>query len=267
MSLNLQGRRVLLTGASGGIGAAIARNLHRRGATVVVSARRQEVLDQLVAELGDRAEALPADLADAADVAALAERAGAVDVLVANAALPASGPLLDFEPDQLDRALDVNLRAPAQLARALAPAMVQRGRGHLVFVSSLSGKAASRGSSLYSATKFGMRGLAIGLHEDLVGTGVGVTTVFPGFIRDAGMFHDSDTKLPSFIGTRTPDEVAEALARGVERGRLEVDVAPLGVRLGAAVGGLIPGPAGALQRKLGGADVADQMATGQASKR
>ena len=99
------------------------------------------MLEQLRAELGDRVEALPADLADRATGLSLAERAGDVDVLVANAALPASGALLDFEPDEIDRALDVNLRAPIQLARALAPAMVERGLGHLVFISSLSGKA------------------------------------------------------------------------------------------------------------------------------
>ena len=267
MGLSLQGRRVLLTGASGGIGLAIARALHARGATVVASARREQVLESLCSELGARAEALPADLGDPSDVAGLAERAGAVDVLVANAGLPASGPLLGFEHEQIDRALDVNLRAPLHLARALAPGMVERGSGHLVFVSSLSGKAASRGSSLYSATKFGMRGMALGLREDLEGTGVGVTTVFPGFIRDAGMFHDSATKLPPFVGTRTPEQVADALVRGVERGRLEVDVAPLALRLGATAGGLAPAAMGALQRRLGGADVADQMARGQADKR
>ncbi len=267
MGLDLQGRRVLLTGASGGIGLAVARVLHSRGATVVASARREDVLQRLCAELGDRAEALAADLSDAAAVAALPARAGAVDVLVANAALPASGALLGFEHDQIDRALDVNLRAPMHLARALAPGMVERGSGHLVFVSSLSGKTASRGSSLYSATKFGMRGFAIGLREDLAGTGVGVTTVFPGFIRDAGMFHESGAKLPSFVGTRTPEQVAEALAQGIERGRLEVDVAPLGLRVGAALGGLAPAVSSALQRRLGGADVADQLARGQVDKR
>jgi short-subunit dehydrogenase len=267
MGLDLQGRRVLVTGASGGIGMAIARTLHRRGATLVVTARRHDLLDRLCAELGDRAEALPADLSDGTDVAALVGRAGAVDVLVANAGLPASGPLLSFEHEQIDRALDVNLRAPLHLARALAPAMVERGSGHLVFVSSLSGKTASRGSSLYSATKFGMRGFAIGLREDLAGTGVGVTTVFPGFIRDAGMFHDSATKLPSFVGTRTPEQVAEALALGIERGRLEVDVAPLPLRLGAALGGLAPAVSSAVQRRLGGAEIADQMARGQVDKR
>ena len=267
MGLEIQGRRALVTGASGGIGAAIARVLHARGATVVVSARRVDVLERLCSELGDRAEALPADLADSGDVAGLAERAGEVDVLVANAALPGSGSLLEFEPGEIDRALDVNLRAPLQLARALAPGMVGRGLGHLVFISSLSGKVTSPGSSLYSATKFGLRGMALGLGQDLERTGVGVTTVFPGFIRDAGMFHDSGTKLPPGVGTRTPEQVAEAVAQGIERGRLEVDVAPLSLRLVAVAAGVAPGTMAALQRRLGAADISSQMARGQSSKR
>ena len=267
MGLSLDGRRVLLTGASGGIGLAIARTLHGRGATVVASARREEVLERLCGELGDRCEALPADLAERAEVASLPERAGTVDVLVANAGLPASGPLDGFDAGEIDRALDVNLRAPIQLARALLPAMVERGAGHLVLVSSLSGKVASPGSALYSATKFGMRGFAHGLREDLTGTGVGVTVLLPGFIRDAGMFHDSGATLPALVGTRTPEQVAEALARAIERGRLEVDVAPLPLRLGAAAAGLAPAAVGALQRRLGGQAVAQSVARGQRDKR
>jgi short-subunit dehydrogenase len=267
MSVSLSASRALVTGASGGIGMAIARALHARGATVVATARRQEVLDGLRADLGDRLEVVKADLADRADVAALPDRAGRVDVLVANAALPASGAFDDFSGEEVDRALDVNLRAPLHLARELAKPMVGRGSGHLVFISSLSGKAASPGGSLYSATKFGLRGFALGLREDLAGTGVGVTTVFPGFIRDAGMFHESGTDLPPGVGTRTPDDVAAGVIRGIEGDKSEVDVAPLGLRLGAMAAGLAPGPVAAVQRKLGAGKIAGQMARGQRHKR
>ena len=116
MGLDLQRRRVLVTGASGGIGLAVARALHGRGAVVVASARREEVLEQLCEELGERCEPLPADLSVGTEVAALPGRAGPVDVLVANAGLPASGPLEGFGEQDVDRALDVNLRAPIQLA-------------------------------------------------------------------------------------------------------------------------------------------------------
>jgi len=267
MGLDLEGRRVLLTGATGGIGLAVARTLHRRGATVVATARRAEILEQLRSELGDRLEPLTADLADSAQVEALPGRAGAVDVLVCNAALPASGRLTDFSTAEIDRALDVNLRGPLHLARELAPEMLERGAGQLVFVSSLSGKLASPGSALYSATKFGLRGMAHALREDLAGTGVGVTVVYPGFIRDAGMFHESGTKLPPWVGTRTAEQVAEALARGIERNRLEVDVAPLSLRLSAKLGALAPAAVGSIQRRLGGEEISQTMARGQADKR
>src|SRR5690349_14834028 len=184
-AMKLDGRRVLLTGASGGIGNAIARALHSAGATVVLNGRRADALDELAASLGDRVETLVADLGSRDELSSLLERAGDVDVLVANAALPASGWLDSFDPDEIDRALEVNLRAPIQLARALAPRMVERGSGHLVFISSMSGKVPSMGSTVYSATKFGMRGFAAGLRDELHGKGVGVTTVFPGFISDA----------------------------------------------------------------------------------
>ena len=147
------------------------------------------------------------------------------------------------------------------------PVMTQRGSGHLVFISSLSGKAASPGSSLYSATKFGLRGMALGLSEDLADTPVGVTTVFPGFIRGAGMFHESGTELPSYVGTRTPEDVAEAVVKSIERGLLEVDVAPLSMRLGAKFASVAPGLSAKLQRRLGSSELSAQMAEGQASKR
>lgn len=258
---------MLLTGATGGIGQAIARALDQRGARVLLTARRAEQLEEIAAALGGRAEALPADLTDAADASALARRAGAVDVLVANAALPASGPIDDFSPDEIDRALDVNLRAPIQLTRALLPGMVERGSGHVVLVSSLAGKVASVGSSLYSATKFGLRGFAAGLREDLHGTGVGVTVVFPGFVSGAGMFAETGVPLPRGVGTRTPEQVAEAVVRGVEHGRAEIDVAPIGMRAGALLSSLAPVTAARLQRRLGSAALSDAIAEGQRPKR
>ena len=258
---------MLLTGATGGIGQAIARALDERGARLQLTARRTEQLEQIAAGLNGQAEVLPADLTDASGAAALAERAGKVDVLVANAGLPARGPIDDFSAEQIDRALDVNLRAPIQLTRALLPGMIERGSGHVVLMSSLSGKIASVGSSLYSATKFGLRGFASGLREDLHGTGVGVTVVFPGFVSDAGMLADSGVRLPRWVGTRTPGAVADAVVRGIEQGRAEIDVAPLSLRAGALAGSLAPTTFARLQRRLGSARLSDAIAAGQRPKR
>jgi uncharacterized protein len=265
--MQLDGSTALLTGATGGIGRATARALHAGGARVLLSGRRVVQLEELRAELGDRAESLPADLTERPTVQQLAERAGSVDLLVANAGLPASGRIDDFTPDEIDRALDVNLRAPIQLTRALLPGMLERGHGHVVLVSSLSGKVASVRSALYSATKFGLRGFASGLREDLHGSGVGVSVVYPGFVSEAGMFADSGAKLPRWVGTVSPEQVAEAVVQAVERGRAEVDVAPLSLRAGALAGSLAPVTVARVQRRLGSARVAGAVAKGQRPKR
>lgn len=265
--MELAGARALVTGATGGIGRAVAAALHARGAHVLLSGRREDVLEELRARLGERAEVLAADLAERDAPARLAEAAGEVDVLVANAALPASGRVEDFEPDQIDRALDVNLRAPIQLTRALLPRMLERGRGQVVLVSSLSGKVGSPRSGIYSATKFGLRGFAAGLREDVEPMGIGVTVVFPGFVSDAGMFAESGAKLPRWVSTRTPEQVGEAVARAIERESAEVDVAPLSLRIGTRVAGLAPVAAARLQRRLGSERIADELADAQRDKR
>ena len=261
--MQLHGATVLLTGASGGVGRATARTLDLRGARVLLSARREDVLEEIRAELGGRPVALPVDLSDPAGAATLAERAGEVDVLVANAALPASGRAERFSPEEIDAALDVNLRAPIQLTRALLPGMLERGRGHLLYVSSLSGKVASPRGALYSATKYGLRGYAAGLRQDVEPRGVGVTVVYPGFISEAGMFADSGAKLPPWVGTRTPQQVAEAVASAIENGRAEVDVAPLSLRAGSLLASIAPVTLARVQRRLGSVGVADSIAEGQ----
>ena len=214
-----------------------------------------------------RGRAISCDLADRAALERLIEEAGPVDALVANAALPASGRINTFSVEEIDRAIDVNLRAPMVLARLMSDAMSERGGGHIVFVSSLSGKVGAAGSSVYSATKFGLRGFAQGLREDLRLRGVGVSTVFPGFIRDAGMFHDSGAKLPGYVGTKTPEDVANAVVSAIERDRSEVDVAPITLRLGTMLSGLAPEAVAIVQRKLGANELASQFETSQRDKR
>ncbi len=254
------GSTVLLTGATGGIGHAIARDLHGRGARLILTGRRVEVLQELAAELDARV--LAADLADRADVARLLADAGEVDILVANAGLHGAGLLEDFSNEEIDQVLEVNLHAPIAMAHALAPAMARRGGGHLLFVSSLSGKAASARSAMYCATKFGLRGFALGLRPDLRAHNVGVSVVCPGFIRDAGMFAESGAHLPPGVGTRSPQDVARAVAAAIERNRAEVDVAPLPLRAGAAIASVAPGLAASFTRVTGGDKIADQLVAG-----
>jgi short-subunit dehydrogenase len=263
--MSLPGANVLITGATGGIGQAIARAFAARSAQLVLTGRRADVLEPLAHELAGRA--IACDLAQAVEVERLVAEAGDVDVLVANAALPASGVFTEFTQGQIDQMLDINLRAPIALARALAPAMIARRRGHIVFISSLSGKAASSDSAIYSATKFGMRGFALGIREDLRPHGVGVSVVLPGFIRDAGMFADAGVRLRRGVATRSPEDVAASVIRAIERNKAEVEVAPLSLRVGANLAGIAPDLVSAISRKMGGREVAAKLAAGQADKR
>lgn len=263
--MKISGSTVLLTGATGGIGHAIARALAARGGKLILSGRRIDVLEPLADELDARA--LAVDLAEPAEIDRLISEAGEVDILVANAALPASGRLESFSLGELDRALDVNLRAPLVLAHALVPAMVARGSGHLLFMSSLSGKAATPGTALYNASKYGLRGFASALRADLRSSGVGVSAVFPGFIRDAGMFADADVKLPPGVGTRSPEDVADAVVRAIEGNRGEIDVAPLPLRASTLFASLAPELAARVARRIGSEDITRQMEAGQRHKR
>jgi short-subunit dehydrogenase len=153
---DLVGREVLVTGASSGLGPVIARRLHREGVRLVLSARRRPELDALARELvGSRVVA--ADLSQRGEAERLASEAGPVDILIANAGVSASGPLVDFDVAGLDQALDVNLRAPIVLSRLLLPGMLRRRAGHVLLMASMAGMIPGPRSSVYSATKFALR--------------------------------------------------------------------------------------------------------------
>jgi short-subunit dehydrogenase len=269
--VELDGKRILISGATGGIGKAIAARLAGEGAALVLSSRREKELDELAASLpggGKRHEVIVSDLATAGAGEKLIRAAGELDGLVANAALPASGRLEDFSHAELSRALRVNLEAPIHMSRELAPALAEKGQGHLVFIASLAGVAASPRSSLYSATKFGLRGFSFGLREDLHPHGVGVSVVSPGFVREAGMFADSGAGPPPGLGTTTPQKVADAVAEAIRRNRSEIAVAPgRQVRL-ARFAARHPELAGRVTRRGRAADkIAAEVAAGQADKR
>lgn len=230
--MELAGKTALLTGATGGLGRAIAAALAHRGAKLALSGRRAEALEALAAELpGDGHRALAADLGAPGAAEKLAAEAGEIEILVANAGLPASGRLPEYSSEQLAKALRVNLEAPMFLARALEPRMIERGEGHMVFVSSLSGKSPTPLSSIYAATKFGLRGFAFGLRTDLGPQGIGVSLVSPGTIREAGMYADSGAKPIPGLGTSSPPQVAEAVVKAIVQNKAEITVAPVRQRV------------------------------------
>ena len=174
----------MVTGASGGLGAAICSELARHGAELVLTARRRELLVDLAARTGG--EVVVADLADRLDVDRLTEDALGCDVLVLNAGVGNDGPLEEATADGADLVLDVNLRAPIQMSLAFVQhALAERRRAAVVTVGSLSGIVATPNTRMYNATKFGLRGFTLSLHQDLLGTPVHASLVAPGFIRDA----------------------------------------------------------------------------------
>jgi Short-chain dehydrogenases of various substrate specificities len=266
--MKLAGATVLLTGATGGLGRAIAAGLAERGARLVLSSRKGPELEQLAAELpGEGHRAVVSDLAEPEAALRLVAEAGEIDVLVANAGLPASGRIEDMDRIHIERALRVNLEAPILMTHALLEPMRARGRGHFVYVSSLNGIAATARAALYSGTKFGLRGFALGLREDLRDTPLSASVVLPGLIRDAGMFADSGVKAPALGGTGTPGQVADAVVAAIERDRAEIAVAPLRQRAAARFAARWPELAGRLARVAGAVRVADAVASNQTDKR
>ena len=258
---------MLLTGATGGLGRAIAHSLAGRGANVILSSRKAEALEALAGSLpGSGHRFIVSDLGEEGAAVALVGEAGRVDVLVANAGLPATGQLDELSHDEVGAPLRVNLEAPIRMSRELIPPMRERGSGHIVLIASLSAKVASLRASIYSATKFGLRGFGLALREDLHGTGIGVSVVLPGLVRDAGLFADSGASAPPGLGTATPDQVAAGVLKAIEKDKGEVEIAPLVQRLGAGFAHRYPALAGKAQRH-GGTKMADEITAGQTDKR
>jgi len=246
--MDIRGARALVTGATGGIGQEIATRLHGLGASVLVTGRRSEELDALVAALpGSRA--IVADLVDPVEVDRLLAEIGPIDLLVANAALPATGRLEAFTTEELDRALAVNLRAPMVLAHGVLPGMLERGSGHIVLISSIAGKMPTARLSVYVATKYALRGFGASLRQDLAGTGVSASVVFPGSVIDGGMLTDAGLGVPQGTKGTTVAAVADAVVRAVEHDRGEVDAAELLVRAVAKAVGVVPSLADRLGRQ------------------
>lgn len=268
--MEIEGKRILISGATGGLGAAISAELADRGALLVLSARNTHALEALAQTLpGGLAShtVIACDLTEPEAPERLIAEAGEVDGLVANAALPGTGKLESFTDEQIRRALRVNFEVPLIMARELAPKLTAKGEGHIVFMASLAGKVASPRGSLYSATKFGLRGLAFGLREDLRPEGVGVSVISPGFVRDAGMFHDTGSEAPIVLGTTTPEKVAKAVAKSILKDRSEITVAPMRQRIAAEVGYRHPEWAARVQRVGGAEGIVGELEGRQADKR
>jgi 3-oxoacyl-[acyl-carrier protein] reductase len=183
---DLGGKGALVTGASGGIGGAVARALHARGARVALSGTRAEALQALAKELGAGAEATPADLADPEAADRLAEAAeaaiGGIDILVNNAGLARDGLLVRMKDEDWQKVLDVNLTAAFRLARACLKGMMKRRWGRIIGVASVVGATGNAGQANYAAAKAGLVAMSKSLAKEVASRGITVNCVAPGFI-------------------------------------------------------------------------------------
>jgi 3-oxoacyl-[acyl-carrier protein] reductase len=200
----LTGKRALVTGASGGIGAAIARALCAQGAAVALSGTRREALEALAAELGARAHALPCDLADRAAVDALpaaAETAmGGLDILVHNAGITRDSLFMRMKDEEWDAVLEVNLGAGFRLFRGALRGMMRQRAGRLIGITSVVGVTGNPGQGNYAASKAGMIGMAKSLAQEVASRGITVNCVAPGFITSPMTAALNDKQREAILG-------------------------------------------------------------------
>lgn len=184
---DLTGKTALVTGATGGIGGAIARALHQQGATVALSGTRKEVLETLAHELGERAFVCPADLSDTASVEALVPAAeaamGSLDILVNNAGLTRDGLFMRMKDDDWEQVINVNLTSAFRLSRAVLRGMMKRRFGRIVSIASVVGVTGNPGQGNYAASKAGMIGMSKSLAAEVASRNITVNCIAPGFIE------------------------------------------------------------------------------------
>ena len=217
---DLTGRRALVTGASGGIGGAIARALHARGASVALSGTRTGPLEELAAALGERAFVTPCNLSDAAAVDALPKQAseamGGLDILVNNAGITRDGLFMRMSDEDWSQVIDVNLTSAFRLSRAVLRGMMKARWGRIVGITSVVGVTGNAGQGNYAAAKAGMIGMSKSLAAEVATRGVTVNCIAPGFIETAMTDKLSDDQRTGILGAipagrmGTPEDVASA---------------------------------------------------------
>jgi 3-oxoacyl-[acyl-carrier protein] reductase len=219
---DLTGKRALVTGASGGIGGAIARGLHGQGATVALSGTRREALDALARELGDRTHVLPANLGDPAAADALIAEAeaamGGLDILVNNAGITRDGLAIRLKDEDWQAVIDLNLAATFRLCRAALKGMMKRRGGRIINIGSISGVIGNPGQANYAAAKAGIVGMSKAMAQEVATRGITINCVAPGFIATAMTDAVSDKTRERFLSgiplgrLGTVEEVAACVA-------------------------------------------------------
>lgn len=261
----LRGRTALVTGASGGIGRRIALRLGAEGMDVVVSGRREDALAEALAELralGVKAESVPAELGDRGQVESLIERCesalGPLDLLVNNAGIETVGAFTAYSPEQLSSMVDVNLTAPMLLTHRVVPGMLERGRGHVVFISSLAGKVGPAYNEPYAATKAGLIGLTQSLRAEYRDAPIGFSVVCPGFVAGDGMYQrmvDQGVSSNRLMGETTLEKVAGRVVDAIRGDLPEVLESGSPIRPLLALGQLSPRLVERMVERIGATEI------------
>ena len=266
----LRGRNALVTGAAGGLGGYIARALAGRNLNLALSDLPSVPLDELVEELrghGSRVETVPSDLTDREQLTALVERAeeaiGPLDVLVNNAGLEFGGSFLRTTAEELEAILEVNLLATMVLTSEVLPGMQERGRGHVVNMASMAGKASVPYLASYCATKHGVVGFTHALRHEYGSEPIGFSAICPGFISRVGMYGRWESQVgepPGMVGTLPPERVGDAVVRAITKNLPEVIVAKGTVRPLIFLSAFFPRAMTRLSRGKAATDFARRMA-------
>lgn len=230
--MDFSGKRVLLTGAAGGLGEITARAFAEAGATLILSSRNEQKLQEIADSLpGGPHEVVAADLLAPGAPQDVVARAGQIDILVANAGRPGGWALDETEADEISSVIRVNFESPIQMAKAVIPQMKQRKSGQIVLIASLAGKFALPDSTMYSSTKSGLRAFGWALRPELARDNITVTVVTPAFIGEVGMFAKRKRKAPPLAGIVPPQTYTKHLLAGVAKGKGEVVIARPQLRL------------------------------------
>ena len=257
----LQGRNAIVTGASRGIGVHIARALAGEGVNLTLAARSTDELNAVrdeISRMGVEAIAIRCDVSNPDERAALVMHSeaelGPTDLLINNAGIETAGNFHMADPAALDRILDVNLTAPMHLIRQVLPGMLQRGRGHIVNISSAAGKTGAPFVGAYSASKHGLVGLTHSLRAEYHDAPVGFSVVCPAFVTDTGMYdrwERGGVSAPKIVGHCSPDAVAKATIRAITKNKAEILVNTPPLRPLITLFNIAPGSAAPLFKKLG----------------
>ncbi len=229
--MELTGKVVLLTGGSRGIGPILAEAFAKRGAIVALAARSEAGLEKEATHLkesGLKVQIFPTDLRESSQreklIVSVLEKLSTIDILVNNAGLETEGGYLELPWQCIHENIEVNLIAPMALTYLVLPEMLKKKKGHIVNIASIAAKSGTPYAATYSGTKAGLAEWTRALRLELSGKGIKFSTIFPGYVREVGMFAKFGVKSPWIVGSCSPAQVAKAVTHAVEKGRSETIV-------------------------------------------